>query len=693
MVLMGKKETAQAKKEVKAFLKDYPNIELAGAHQDEDGVMKLMFKPKLAVLSPNDQPMQLNIPDEARAKLRASAGVTYKDMLLRSDLDLAKPDLNNEHPSKVYKRILGYARSMDVFGSYIDVKADLAVSGFENDCEDSTVKEFYDNWCQDVGLEQMLEWIYQEFFTSGLVRTYKIIGRYEPQVNRLRKMNSPPQPKAPKKAKGESEVDYKLQKEMWQQGSMLDYTPDAETKEEYAARKKRWSKGFVPIAYTVLNPLAIELVGPPDFNQTRVVLHPSPEMEELVKREEVSGVITDHEKDILDNMAPEIKAAIKAGKDVELDPEFVGAIDNRRRPYEKYAINPMVRAIEAVEYKQDLRQADYSTIDGITSEILVITVGDKDNPVLRTEDLQAVASLFNTAQKAFQVIWNHTLKVERVAMQNIDQILGAPKFEQAELDISGSMRVPRALLDGSVIGKTTKEAMALATKSLTSEIAFARRQVTRWLYEEYKAIADAYGFDRIPSIRWDNMILKDEMAMKTLIQGLVDRRIISYETAHKLLGFDPEFEKKMLTKEMPDVVDGKYGVIGSPYQKGASDGGGSSVKPKERTPTKSPSEGRPSGQPAPKSPAPAQPQNKVKHIIKKETKITEHKESMSSQEALDSILKSYSLEDMANMQQLLEKARVVKEKELYNLVNQEGDSDSTESGEIYETEGKDDQEV
>jgi hypothetical protein len=690
---MAKREITKAQKEVKAFLKDHPNVELATAYNDEDGSMKLVFKPQLATLPFKDQPMvPLNIPDEAMSKLKARANLTYRDTLLRSDLDLAKPDVTNQHPTEIYKRLFAYYRSMDVFGSYIDVKADLAVSGFQNDCEDPVIKEFYDNWCQDVGLEQILEWISLEFFTTGLVRTYKVLGKYEPQTNRLRKMPKVPEPKSPKKTQGEKEEDYNENKKMWAQGMVGEFEPDKESREEYAARKKRWSKGFVPIAYTVLNPMAIELVGPPDFNQTRVVLNPSDEMEELVKREEIEGTLTLHEKDILDNMPPEIKAAIKAGKSIELDPEYVGAIDNRRRPYERYAINPMVRGLAAADYKQALREADYSTIDGITSEILVITVGDKDNPVLRMEDLQTVANLFNTAQKAYQVVWNHTLKVERVAMQNVDQIFGSKKFEQAEMDISGSMRVPRALLDGLVIGNTTKESMALASKSLTAEITFARRQFARWLSGEYRDIADAYGFDRIPTIRWDDMILKDELAMKTLIMSLVDRRIISYDTAWKLLGFDPEFERNTLTKEAKEVQRGDYGIIGSPYQKGANSdgGGGSNVQPKQRTPKGTPSEGRPSGQPA-KTPAPATPQGQTKHVIKKETKITEHKTI--SQQALESILDSYSLEDMDNMQRLLEKAKMIKEKELNNHVDGEKDFILNESGQIYETEDEDDQEV
>jgi hypothetical protein len=647
-----------AKKEVVEYLKDYPDVELSSVVEGEDGKRHYVFKPALACLK--TQGMATDVPDEYKHKHKARASVMYRDYLLRSDLDLTKPDVVNEPPHKIYERIRSYYRSKDVFGSYVDTLCDLSISGFENDCEDLKVKEFYDNWCQDVDMEEVLEWIFHEFFRSGLVRTYKVLGKYEPQVNRLADVSSPPTPVVPKKTQGELDEEYAAHKRLWESGELLE-KQEGEDLFEYAERKKRWSKGFIPIAYTVLNPTEIELVGPPVFNQTRVVLRISDELEQLVKREEIKGAITPAEKNILDNLPPEIKSAIKNGTDVELDPDYVGAIDNRRMPYEKYAINPMVRALEAVEYKESLREADYSTVDGITSEILLISVGDKDFPVTSEQELQAVADLFNTAQKSFNVVVNHTVQAKRITVENIDQILGAKKFEQAETDISGSMRVPRALLDGVMIGNTSKEALGLSIKSLTALIEYARRQVTRWLYKEYDQIAESYGFKRYPTVRWNTFVLKDELAIKTLIQGLVDRRVISYQTAIKWLGFDPAYEKKMLGKEMPDVVQGLYGIIGSPYQKGA---GGDSVQPEQRSPTGTPSSGRPSGKPSPKSPSPSTPEGRIKETVTKEIKkVKEEKQAAAV------MVGNLSLEEIDQMQKMLRDIRFIKENELSMLVD------------------------
>jgi len=658
---MEEKDYINAKQE----LLDFGEAELVGSYRgSEEGQRKLVFKKKsLAYLRSEEQPNTFfhGVPPNMKYKLKQHAAIMYRDTLMRSDLDLAKPDVVNEAPHALYMKVRGYYRSKDVFGAFIDALVNLTISGFENDCEDPKIKEFYDNWCQDIDIEQVLDWVLQEFYTSGLVRTYKVLGKYEPQINTLKKVVKPPEPNAPKKAKAESYKEYQKLRNMWEAGTVLEVQP-GENYKEYSERKKRWSKGYVPIGYTVLNPTEFEIKGALVFNQTRVVMTPNEELVELLKKEDTSTELTDGEKAIIDNIPPEIKSAIRNNKEFELDPMYVGEVDYRRMPFERYPIPKAARALEVLDYKEALREADYSTIDGITSEVLVITIGDKDNPVTDLEELRIVAELFDTPQKAYQVVWNHTLKVERIEAKNIDQIFGAKKFEQAEKDLSGSLGIPRGLIDGVMIGETNKDALLLSSKSLAAEISYARRQVSRWIYKEYKQIAEAYDFDRYPAVRWNEMILKDELAMKTLVQGLVDRRIISYHTAIKLLGHDPEFEKQMLSSELKDVENGKYGIIGSPFQQNK---GGDNVQDTQKAPKGSPSSGRPPNQPAPKTPSPATPDGKVKEVIKKETKeVKEVHRKAAGLEELDSL----TLEEIERMQKVLELAKHRKEEQLGNLM-------------------------
>ena len=53
--------------------------------------------------------------------------------------------------------------------------------------------------------------------------------------------------------------------------------------------------------------------------------------------------------------------------------------------------------------------------------------------------------------------------------------------------------------------------------------------------------------------------------MSTISQ-LVDRRMISYRTALEQLGFDFNNEFNNMQNELPSVLEGTLGVIGSPFQ-------------------------------------------------------------------------------------------------------------------------------
>jgi len=53
--------------------------------------------------------------------------------------------------------------------------------------------------------------------------------------------------------------------------------------------------------------------------------------------------------------------------------------------------------------------------------------------------------------------------------------------------------------------------------------------------------------------------------MMSVVQGMIDRRIVSYETGIEKLGFDFSNELANFLQEKPLVQDGTLGIIGSPY--------------------------------------------------------------------------------------------------------------------------------
>jgi hypothetical protein len=65
--------------------------------------------------------------------------------------------------------------------------------------------------------------------------------------------------------------------------------------------------------------------------------------------------------------------------------------------------------------------------------------------------------------------------------------------------------------------------------------------------------------------------------------------MLSYETALEQLGFDYNNEFNNMENELPSVLDGVLGILGSPFQQ-------SKTQPTQNAPTGTPSNGRPKGQ-------------------------------------------------------------------------------------------------
>lgn len=484
------------------------------------------------------------------------------DPLTRGDLDLAKASVLRSTPQELYQRSINYSRTKDIYGTALNILTNFASKGFENDIDDVTIKNFYDSWVSDSGFDDIVEKIFYDFFRVGMVKTYRILGQYVPKISYLG--NSPGQ--KPPKLSEKANLILK----------------------EKSAPKNRWTNKFIPIAYTVLNPTYIDIKGSLMFGQTAVYLKSKAgdEIRDFLKLPEKQR--TDFQKKILKSLPRAFLKAVENGQDIPLDPELVGHVDYRRMPYERYPLPRGIRAFDALDFKDELRKADISALDGLTSYILKITVGDKDKPATQ-EVLERVSEMFDTVSKSFKIVWNHTLQIEKITTPELGELLGPKKYEQVNSDLTGALGIVRALIDGT--GNAGAEALNLAVKSIIEEINYARRQVERWIYNEYRAVAVTMGFDRIPKVRFDNMSLRDELQMMTIVQGMVDRRIISYRTGQELLGFDHKTELAQMKLEKPLVEDGTLGIVGSPYQRSRQDTQG--------TPSGTPSEGRPRGRPAP----------------------------------------------------------------------------------------------
>lgn len=566
----------------KELQEKFPDVGIKSIETSDDGKATFYLEPTKKALAFLQQPGQAIKPHVFQEK----AATITRDAVDRTSLDLAQKDPYTESPLESIKRAVKYYYTEPLVGSAITLLATMSAKGFENDIDDPDIKNFYDVWSFDVNFEEVLEWIYLDFFKTGNVYTYKVLQKYEPRVSYLS-----PDP-----------------------GQKLKKVANRET----AAKKNIWSKGHLPIAYTVLNPELVVVDGNLLFDKTAIKLTTPPELTELLKKP--GSEQTQEEKELLKALPSDLKSAAEKGEEIQLDSRLVGRVTYRKQPYERYAKPRTMRIFDTIEYNRALRRADLSTLDGISNYILKITIGSDEYPVTSQAELEAVAQLFNTPSKSFDVVWNHTLQVQKIVSPEIEAILGQEKYAQVNDDMTGGLSFTRALIDGT--GDVNAAEVSLIVKGLMEEINYARRQITRWIYREYQQIAEAMGFDRFPKVRWDDGVLKDTILYMSTLAQLVDRRMLSYETALEALGFDYANELNNMEEEKPLVEDGTLGIIGSPWQQAKAPVGASPPNG-QNTPKKTPSEGRPKAQPAKPKQKETDTTKKTKTPPKTESKLSD----------------------------------------------------------------------
>lgn len=635
-------------KNVTASLQEkYPEVGIRKIEVSEDGTSSFYLDPTKKTLAFLDKGTAV-VPHV----FRETAATITRDVIDRSALDLAKKDPYDETPENLYKRADRYYYTDPMVGTVVNLLANLSAKGFENDIDDPNVKQFYDTWAFDVNLIEVLEWIFLDFFKIGHVITYKVLAKYEPRVSYLSPIPGKKLKKSSKKSKATGEKLKELaEKEIAEvleafreEAKKLGKTDSEIIELEKAAKKNIWSKGHLPVAYTVLNPQLVSVTGNLLFDKTSTTLKPPPELTTMLKKPKAE--LTEEERALIKSLPSELKQVAEKGGEYNLDSRLVGSITYRKQPYERYAKPRSTRVFDSLEYKKSLKQADLSTLDGISNYILKITIGSDEYPVTTQTELEAVAQLFNTPSKSFDVVWNHTLNIEKIVSPEIEAILGQEKYAQVNEDISGGLAVSRALIDG--IADLNVAEAGLVIKGLMEEINYARRQITRWIYREYQQIAEAAGFDSFPKVRWDEGVLQDVILYMNTLSQLVDRRMLSYRTALEGLGFDFANEQKNMEEELPIVQKGTFGIIGSPWQQAKNSFGGG-TQPVQNAPTGTPSSGRPKGQPAKKKEPDTTPRPK-----------TPKPRKTASNKTISDVVQDMNAEEFLDFKHELEKLRLKK---------------------------------
>lgn len=437
----------------------------------------------------------------------ASAATLYNQPQSSAFFDTLNP--NAFRPHDKMRLAMSYFNTDPLVGKIIELMKVFANDGFKNEHANPKIKEFYDNWCNTVDFDMVLGWIFLEYFRSGNTTTARELIPVTKGVN-LARMSSQP------------------------------YSVDG-------AAKNTFTKRMIPGAYTVLNPLTVYVKDLNGYKDSLFMSQQGLEVEPTSSFDTATLSIQN---------APNTMIDMRRFKDgIPLDEKNVRRVLRMRQPYEAYGSVLMERAFGALHEKNKLRQMDMTMVNSVINQIVKVTIGNDQFPAT-PKALKNLAEAFQNVGKSQIIFWNHTLQIE-VIKPDIS-VLGASKYERVNEDIRNAFGISEILTGGGSSGANFATSY-LSLKTFLSNLMEARKDVLRWVRQEYADIAEAMGFDSYPEPSFNPLSLTDEIAEKQIIMQLVDRGIISYQTAQSRLGYDPRIELQRRKEEKPDVDAGVLG--------------------------------------------------------------------------------------------------------------------------------------
>jgi hypothetical protein len=384
----------------------------------------------------------------------------------------------------------------------IDLMTAFSCTGMKNIATKPKSQKFFDNMCKYSDMDSLFRWIFLEFYLTGDVFIYR----------------------------GDKQV--------------VKSGPD---------------KGAVYYNYTVMNPLSIDVVGDLMFGGEAYLLKLPDSVRRVLQMKKGKEYT-----EIMSKLPKALRKADLITKDgnILLPKDRVSRICYNKQPYERRPTPFIAGAFAPLMLKRRLREMDLSTAEGSINSLMVITVGNDKFPATKKQ-LEAIAELFQTGAKSYQLFWNHTLKVEKIEADL--SALNDSKYSQINKDIAASLGMPSVLINGGDESGRFANAWA-SIVALIERLDAGRDQVLRWQETEYRLIAEENNIIEIPSVEFERMNLREEKVYKDLLLQQYDRGLLDRHRVLEEGGFDYDQVKtqKELEKKDDKLFESPYAESGAP---------------------------------------------------------------------------------------------------------------------------------
>lgn len=395
--------------------------------------------------------------------------------------------------------------NIPIFRNVIDIMSEFANTELYIEGGTEKSRNFIDKWLQRIKIWNLKDQFFREYYRSGNVFMYRLDSKF---------------------------------------------TADDFAKMSTIYGSKFMKPGQIPIRYILLNPYDIATVRSTNFDGQvyRKVLSE-------FELERLQDPKTEYDIQVLEGLPKETQKLIKEGGygydgiSMELDPDKLTFSFYKKQDYEPFAIPFGFPVLDDLNWKLELKKIDQAITRTIENVILLITMGNTpDKGGINPHNLQAMQSLFSNESIGRVLVSDYTTKAEFI-IPDLNKVLGPEKYEIVDKDI-------KEALQNVVVGHERYSNTQVKAQIFLERLKEAREAFLQdFLIPQVKLVCQNLGFRKYPTIKFQEIDLKDEVQLQRVTTRLIELGILTPEQGIQTIktGLYPETEE--LGKKQPDYID------------------------------------------------------------------------------------------------------------------------------------------
>jgi hypothetical protein len=406
--------------------------------------------------------------------------------------------------------------NIPIFRNAIDVMAEFSNSDMYLEGGSENARSFMYKWFEKINLWKLKDQFFREYYRSGNIFLYRLDGKF-------------------------NNDDFKSLNKIYGSGEYL-------------------NPGKIPIKYIVLNPY--------DIVSTRSTSFDDGAYKKILSEYELERLKTpktEEDEEVFNALPQETKEKIKkggfnlTGLEVELDPKKLIYSFYKKQDYEPFAIPFGYPVLDDLNWKIELKKIDQAISRTIENVVLLITMGaEPDKGGINPHSLTAMQCLFQNESIGRVLVSDYTTKADFI-IPDINKILGPEKYEIVNQDI-------REGLQNIIVGKENYSSTQIKAQIFLERLKEARNAfLNDFLMPQIKLVCKALGFRKYPTVRFQEVDIKDEVQFQRVITRLLEIGIISPEQGVQAIRTGlfphPDSLKEAQEKYAEEREDGLYNPL------------------------------------------------------------------------------------------------------------------------------------